>query len=125
MAAVRQVVLLCLVQGVAACALQVLRRVCGGELAERGAVHLAGMVLAAQHTEGSKENTRAQRESATAQSSRHGLFGPCSDIKKKEKRLRKKEAENEKKLLWRLQNLRMNAFDARLNAGMHKDEEKE
>lgn len=125
MAAVRQVVLLCLVQGVAACALQVLRRVCGGELAERGAVHLAGMVLAAQHTEGSKENTRAQRESATAQSSRHGLFGPCSDRKAEEEKWRDKEARDEKNFVWHVQNLRMNAFDAKLNAGMHKDEEKE
>lgn len=128
MAAVQRVVLFCLVRGVAACALHVLRRVCGGGLAERGAVHLAGIVLAAQHREcvesSKEENTKAQKESATAQSSGCGLFGPCNSRKAEEKMWQKKEAREEKRFVWGVQNLRMNGFDMRQRTGMNSENEK-
>lgn len=101
---------------------------CDRRLAERGAVHLASIVLATQHGEGgggsAEKDRKAQGESATAQRSGYGLFGTCKDRRAEEKMWQKKEAREENMFVWKAQSMRMTAFDVRLKTGMSKENKK-
>lgn len=96
---------------------------------ERGTVHLASFVHAAQHGEGRKggaeKEMRTQEQSAIEQYSGYRPSCTGKDRKANQNHWQKKEAVKEKKFVWKCQDMRMTAFDVRLKTGINRKENEE